>query len=53
MKKWNKPQLIVIKRQPEEAVLTVCKDTEKAGPISGSACDDKLTFYCCNQMVAS
>lgn len=39
-KEWQKPELIVVVRtNPEEAVLTACKDTgryPKSGPSDGS-----------------
>jgi hypothetical protein len=33
MKKWSKPELIVLARsRPEEAVLAACKNSSEAGP---------------------
>ena len=39
-KAWQKPELIVLVRSnPEEAVLTVCKNATVAGPLSKKKCN--------------
>ncbi len=39
-KPWQKPELIVLVRSnPEEAVLTVCKNAGAAGPFSKKKCN--------------
>ena len=38
-KPWKKPELIVLVRSnPEETVLTVCKNAGAAGPLSKKKC---------------
>ncbi len=39
-KPWQKPELIVLVRsKPEEAVLTVCKNSGAEGPLSKRKCN--------------
>jgi len=42
-KPWRKPELIVLVRSnPEEAVLTVCKNATAAGPLNKKKCNRGL-----------
>jgi len=39
-KPWQKPELIVLVRSnPEESVLTVCKNASAAGPLNKNKCN--------------
>jgi len=51
MKKWIRPELTIIKRESQEAVLRCCKTEGTSGPGVGTCAQHDL--YCCYDVGSS